>query len=320
MSSTPAQTDLAVFVAASFGTGFFLLLFWYIIPQAITIFTKRLGRQHAIFGGAYLIWLVIGFSSALFPESSIATHIKAWQYDFVLGFLGISLTLSAASNFGHKNIKNVASGTLDEHATVTYNEMIEHSFYQGLNLVQAMYLHSICIYSDAKYESIRPLLAIACTSPWMIRKYFPVHAFSDNYTKVDPRSTIFVREMYRIKKYQYMFYKHFLLHGLNISVAFSGECLSDQKIFRMYWLLLNAAYVMEFFLQTLVKKGYMPQSAMLTLQVVLMIASSAAAVRVIPYVSVPIALLSLGLNLIARRRDMRNTLLVITAGFILNQY
>lgn len=64
--------------------------------------------------------------------------------------------------------------------------------------------------------------------------------------------------MYRLKKYQYLLYKHFLLHGLNISVAISGEAIAATPPFRLYWLSLNAAYVLEFFLQTLVRSwGHM---------------------------------------------------------------
>ena len=33
-------------------------------------------------------------------------------------------------------VKSVASGTLEQEATVTSDEMVEHSFYQMLNLVQ----------------------------------------------------------------------------------------------------------------------------------------------------------------------------------------
>ena len=50
---------------------------------------------------------------------------------------------SAAEDFKwlHRNVKNKASGVLDREATVTYNEMIEHVFYQILNLVQILFLH-----------------------------------------------------------------------------------------------------------------------------------------------------------------------------------
>ena len=49
---------------------------------------------------------------------------------------GTTATLTAATDFQHhKHAKNKASGTLDEQSTVTYSEMMEHSFYQMLNLV-----------------------------------------------------------------------------------------------------------------------------------------------------------------------------------------
>jgi hypothetical protein len=219
--------------------------------------------------------------------------------------------------------------------------MIEHAFYQGFNLVQALYLHGACVVDR---EGPRLALAVLCTAPWLVRGWFPVHPFSDNYLKHDARSTPLVRAMYRAKKvwcgrhnsffllryysnllthpvlpsrqYQYMFYKHALLHGLNVSVAMTGVCLSDAPVFRLYWLLLNAAYVLEFFLQTLVKKRHMTQNTMLGLQWLLMGACTAAAARVLPHVTPSVALLSLGLNLVARRRDVRNTLLVIAYALV----
>lgn len=52
---------------------------------------------------------------------------------------------------------------------------------------------------------------------------------------------------------QYILYKHFLLHGLNISCALrqpnETAGLAVSSPFRLYWLSLNAAYVLEFFLQ-----------------------------------------------------------------------
>ena len=216
--------DLAVFLAVCLTLTFFVLLLGgVVVPRATSIFTKRLGRPHAITGAIYLVWLLFGFYDAMFPV------IARWKYDTMLGILGIVLTLTAAFNFGHKNVHNVASGTLDEHATVTFNEMIEHSFYQVLNLVQAWYLHSVYRFPQ---EGHRLLLVMIATSPWLVRRFFPIHPFSANYLLHDDRSTLFVREMYRAKKYQYMFYKHFLLHGLNISVAFSGVSLCDIQIFR----------------------------------------------------------------------------------------
>ena len=57
-------------------------------------------------------------------------------WDVGLGVLGTAATLTAASDFAHhKRVKNVASGVLDEDATVSHAEMIEHSFYQVRGVV-----------------------------------------------------------------------------------------------------------------------------------------------------------------------------------------
>ena len=77
-----------------------------------------------------------------------------------------------------------------------------------------------------------------------------MNSFSANY--IDKPANI-VRVLYRLKKYQYLIYKHWLLHGLNISIAITGEAIACRIFFRLYWLSLNAAYVFEFFLQTLVR-------------------------------------------------------------------
>ena len=60
----------------------------------------------------------------------------------------------------------------------------------------------------------------------------------------------------------------------------------------------------------------MNQSTMLTLQLLLMGACTAAAVRILPHVSLFIAFLSLTLNLLARQRDVKNTLFVISATLL----
>jgi hypothetical protein len=56
-------------------------------------------------------------------------------YDVVLGLLGLTATLTAASDFAsHRRIRNPASGALDDKATITKDEMLEHSFYQVLRV------------------------------------------------------------------------------------------------------------------------------------------------------------------------------------------
>lgn len=268
----------------------------------IQMFMKRHGRRHATCGFFYLLLLVVG-QYALAVDGTL-DDIEWFFYDALLGLLGIVLTLAAAFDFQHKNVVNVASGTLDEHATVTFGEMIEHSFYQGLNFIQIMYFHFVKVETPFV---VRILAAFAVTTPWLLRDAFPVNRFSDNYTKTDEKSTTLIRLLYRIKKYQYVFYKHFLLHGLNISVAVYGYEIACNWYFRLYWSLICTSYVMEFFLQTLVKKGYMLQSTMLVLQKLLMMASTIAAVHVLLlYVNPWVSMLSLVLNFLHRKHDMTN--------------
>jgi hypothetical protein len=143
------------------------------------------------------------------------------------------------------------------------------------------------------------------------RSIFPTNRFSDNYnrrvlasrlstserhgngttnaTSADLRA--FTSFLYRLKKYQYVFLKHVLQHGLNIGVAMESVLrltLTDSEIanapaplvdcvqFRLYWLCVNAAFVFEFFMQTLVKKRMLKQRTMLGANVFLMLTSSMA--------------------------------------------
>jgi len=54
------------------------------------------------------------------------------RHAILLPAVGIVLSLTAAFDFrkAHARVKNVASGTLDDDQTVTFSEMVEHSFYQ----------------------------------------------------------------------------------------------------------------------------------------------------------------------------------------------
>ena len=141
--------------------------------------------------------------------------------------------------------------------------------------------------------------------------------FSDNYKQPGKGgSTPLVRVLYRLKKYQYLLYKHCLLHGLNLSLALEGAAVAELPAFRLYWLCLNTAYVLEFFLQTLVKKGYMSQAMMIGMQQLLMAVSTFAALHVLQHVRVSIAALSLALNLLRRSSDVGNTACVGLVGWL----
>eukprot|EP00967_Tisochrysis_lutea_P151364 scaffold294292_cov36-Tisochrysis_lutea.AAC.1 len=119
---------------------------------------------------------------------------------------------------------------------------------------------------------------------------------------------------------QYLLYKHALLHGLNASVAATvgGAPLASSTPFRVYWLCLNTSYVMEFFLQTLVKKGYMLQESMLLLQALLMGASSMVAGEVVWKFTSPVAaVVSLLLNLSRRGHELSNTAITFASAVAL---
>jgi hypothetical protein len=126
---------------------------------------------------------------------------KRVYYHITLGCLGVAATLSAAFDFRYlAHAKNKASGTLERHATVTYSEMIEHSFYQVLNLVQIIALYALdsrwlgakqryssglssLVLSSPMFWSRAGVLLVA-TLPWLVRKQFPVNRFSDNYKDI----------------------------------------------------------------------------------------------------------------------------------------
>lgn len=108
-----------------------------------------------------------------------------------------------------------------------------------------------------------------------------------------------------------VFYKHVLLHGLNITVALAPARIDvTGHWFQLYWVLLNTAYVMEFFLQTLVRKRYLLQQFMLGFNQALMILSTLPALSVALSVFPEAALLSFFYNMFDRGNDLVGTLQV----------
>ena len=271
--------------------------------------------KHRLCGLCLLLWHLYGILS--FSNIIFQTPKSYFMYDIVLGFLGILTTISAAYDFNFgvhiKKNANKASGTLDEHATVTSSEMFEHSFYQIINLLQVMYLYIVGDHSHIFTTQQRMFAALLTTSFWYVRNKFPVNHFQHNYNKGQNPFT-FISIMYRMKKYQYVFYKHFLLHGLNITVALDGLKIARSDDFRMYWFCLNISYVMEFFLQTLVKKKYMKQSHMINMQRLLMFVSTLSALRVLAYIRFIPSFLSLFLNFTRRNHEVTNFVIVLFAS------
>ncbi|RYH19685.1 hypothetical protein EON65_25715 [archaeon] len=101
-----------------------------------------------------------------------------------------------------------------------------------------------------------------------------------------------------------------MLHGLNITLALTGQAALRERFFHIFWLLLNLSYVMEFFLQTLVKRKHMSQTQLLTLQHILMLAASLSAAAVLRFVSPLLSLCSLMMMFLNRKQDLFNTMLV----------
>lgn len=219
----------------------------WVVATNTRMLSKRVGALHARLGVLHAALIAWRYTTLWLPVPLLAYHVA-------LGAVGVALPLTAAAAFGHHGIRNVASGALDPHATVTHDEMVEHAFYQGLLLVQVLFLH-LC--STSWLRALPTAWRLGCvllpTAPWLLRSRFPVNHFSDNYVRVDERSTSLIRLLYRVKKAQYVVYKHFLLHAVNVAAALGHFQLTDVR-FDFFWLVLNHSYVMEFFLQTLVRE------------------------------------------------------------------
>jgi hypothetical protein len=367
-----------------------ILIFFTILLHHVStnspMFAKKYARRHRLTGLLMLCWLLGGFT--LVFTGDFKNSVLVWfGYDVALGLLGIATAYTAATDFkvahSDKHIKNKASGVLDEDATVTYSEMIEHVFYQGLNLTQIVFLHAVAasffrvpdpaeeMGEGAEFSDfpgfvmssnllgwtpgvLRVCCGLLVTMPWAFRGRFPVNKFQDNYTQPGQDPWSFNALMYRSKKYQYIFYKHCMLHGLNASLALPFLCSSfyvprevgfpyffdfptgeqdhhqqqpivgvaegveaegvhlvNTDVFRMYWLCLNLSYVMEFFMQTLVKRRYMTQSTMMLMQRLLMAAATLTAVAVVLHVHPVPALLSLALMFARRKKELSNFLMVL---------
>mmetsp|Transcript_27100 Transcript_27100/g.39686 ORF Transcript_27100/g.39686 Transcript_27100/m.39686 type:complete len:373 (+) Transcript_27100:129-1247(+) len=323
--------------------------------SGLKLFTHPHGRLHRLTGLFHLLCLLYGALFLIYNNHHTQNVVKNdWQmkclvYDITLGTSGIITTLTAASSFPHRHILNRPgeSGTLAKRAIVTQGEMVEHSFYQGVNLVQVVYLHLVtwALVGEERLEVVvvfgkRFGMLLLVTLPWAIRKRFPVNSFSANWrnntvemnknnrhdnrgirvgTEKESKYLWLINGMYRFKKWQYVFYKHVILHGLNISVASSHQSYKNDDTtlplpltpqWRIFWLLLNTSYVMEFFLQSLVKRQVLTQKFMMVLNALLMISASIASMEsnVLGQVKVEAAVISLFLNFYNRGHDVLNTM------------
>ena len=342
---------------ASFLAFFLVVFIRYAIPNGAKMFgtrRRRFARDHRLSGMLHL--LVLASGGALLLRRHHKTHQKQQQhhhhhakndakeeevlfwvaYDVLLALSGIRVTSTAISDFGqlHSRVRDEgsdakSSGVLHETKTVATSEMKEHLFYQRLNLVQILYLHFCDAWEEDDVCSVAKTtgLALATTLGWASRKRYPVNSFSKNYSgdgggKGENGGTFDSLEnfLYRAKKWQYVFYKTCLLHGLNVSAAIgfgrsrSNRSSTSGTFFQLYWLCLNASYVMEFFLQTLVKKKYGTQSNVLFMNQFLMLVSSFSALPIVMNRVHPIAFLAaFALNFLNRKKELTNVCLAFAA-------
>ena len=115
---------------------FFSARILFIVVVNRQMFMPKYGRGHRLLGLLLLVHLILGMADA--RHGDLLPPPLVWIYDLTLSLIGFSVSYSAAREFGpsHKHIKNDASGILDKEATVSVSEMLEHCFYQLLNLVQ----------------------------------------------------------------------------------------------------------------------------------------------------------------------------------------
>jgi len=298
----------------------------YVLYNWRGLFVPWHARRHRLMGVVYFAFLVFG---AIDASRGLVGHPSrcGLVFDAGLGVAGVLIAVTAALDFGQAHdetrfVKNKASGTLDDKATVTRGEMWEHSFYQLLLLAQICYVHAVGYFTRTEASSMAPRLAglFLVTFPWHFRHLVPINSFSKNYSDEQSAFTL-IGVMYRIKKYQYVFLKHVLIHGLNITLAVHGNTgLASQPLFRFYWNIVNWSYTMEFFLQTLVKKKRMQQAHMLWLQKLLMALASVSAVSVIYIVDPVAAAVSCFLNFTHRGHEMVNVSAATAATMLAAQY
>ena len=355
---------LATCVACA--AAYFAWVLSVVAPHAPRLFAPRFGRGHRLAGAAHLVLLLVGVAdllarvsqasfgaSARPPLDLVALPLGrarvsgAFLYDALLGVSGCALTVTAASDFGipRARLRNRASGALDDDQTVTREEIVEHLFYQALNVTQVVFLRLAPIVAAAHGRPGACASLALATAPWLFRSAFPVNRFSANYRReplavadasalpersagTTAVSSLRVRRLYRLKKAQYVFLKHVLQHGLNVGVVVaargsrrgandassSQSSLADAPLFRAYWLTLNAAFVMEFFMQTLVKKKKLSQRVMLRMNAMLMFTSSLAAAFVASKASLVAAATSCALNVLSPAREARTVALALAAA------
>jgi hypothetical protein len=269
--SPTRQMSRLLATCAACAAAYFAWVLSVVAPHAPRLFAPRFGRGHRLAGAAHLVLLLVGVAdllarvsqasfgaSARPPLDLVALPLGrarvsgAFLYDALLGVSGCALTITAASDFGipRARLRNRASGALDDDQTVTREEIVEHLFYQVLNVTQMVFLRLAPIVAATHGRSGACASLALATAPWLFRSAFPVNRFSANYRRREPLvrvadagtpmpersagttavSSFRVRRLYRLKKAQYVFLKHVLQHGLNVGVVVAAARASSAGV------------------------------------------------------------------------------------------
>jgi hypothetical protein len=130
---------------------FFLVTVGLALRHGNILFLDRHGWSHRLAGAIHLSWLVYG-CFCVPDQTQDARQAFVFLYDIVLGITGMTCQRrwtdgcpgrSAPFRTVTFKIAPGQSGTLSRKAMVTQGEMLEHAFYQFLNLWQALFLHLI---------------------------------------------------------------------------------------------------------------------------------------------------------------------------------
>jgi hypothetical protein len=153
MAETEKTTEAAYITTALAVLQLFLLgILSLCLVHCRTLFLQSHGMKHRLCGAIHLCLFSVGAWTA---SGTLSNQNNFLLFNFILGVSGLVTTLTAADDFPHRLVSNnrngvyVQSGTLHETAIVTQAEMVEHSFYQALNLGQALYLHAMHRGSDS---------------------------------------------------------------------------------------------------------------------------------------------------------------------------
>lgn len=312
---------------------YFGLIVW-IVSHRPKIFLKKVARTHRLLGFSYFSLLFLGFLDAAFNASSdvVVVVVVRFLYDFFLGLMGAWLAWSAQEFPRPARQQHTASGVLDPHATVLPSEMREHAFFQLLNASHSLLLHILSWLPTDTTGSIFFLriffLWVFGFGPWIWRDRFPTHSFSANYSgmSIDPKSTPWTRFLYRVKKWQFVALKHYLQNALLLVVTFfltsspsSSSRPPHSLSFRLHFMFVSTSFVMEFFMQSLVRASMLSQTSMLALHVLLMTGASLAAANALFFFAIPLMMwgtLSMCINFANRKHDPFNGALLISIASV----